>query len=208
MALDHFFKKSVIVVSGVGQSGKTTFANRLLVNGDYSTRFVFDPENEAAEKFGLTPTRTEYDLAAHLVRGWVLFDPEPLFGSNYEAAFGFFCEWVNEKSAVLPGKKIVMVDEVWKLCPNRTIPGELNNIVRTSRKRGLASVFLSQTPNELPGVILNEATEFVCFRLQSEPALALAERRGFSRSVVGSLPNVHFVSRSDLGGQLAGRIPF
>lgn len=206
--MDKEFKKSVTVIGGVGQSGKTTFANRMLVNGDYSVRFVFDPENEAATKFGLTPTRTEFDLAAHLVRGWILFDPEHLFGSNYEGAFEFFCEWVFEKSEQLPGNKIVMVDEVWKLCPNRTIPGELNNIVRTSRKRSLASVFLSQTPNELPGVILNEATEFVAFRLQNEAALSLVEKRGFDRELVASLPNTHFVSRTDLGGEMIGRIPF
>ena len=208
MALDHDFQKSVNVIAGVGQSGKTTFGNRLLANGDFTVRFVFDPENEAAERFGLAPTRSEFDLAAHLVRGWVLFDPEEIFGSNYETAFEFFCEWVFAKAAQLPGAKILMVDEVWKLCPNRTIPAELANIVRTGRKRGLASVFLTQTPNELPGVILNEVTEFVAFRLQSEAALTLAERRGFDRSELASLANLNFISRTDLGGERRGALKF
>ncbi len=208
MALDHDFQKSVNVIAGVGQSGKTTFGNRLLANGDFSVRFIFDPENEAAERFGLVPTRTEFDLVTHLLRGWVLFDPEFLFGSNYEAAFEFFCEWVFAKAAQLPGAKILMVDEVWKLCPNRTIPNELANIVRTGRKRGLASVFLTQTPNELPGVILNEVTEFVAFRLQSEAALTLAERRGFVREDLASLANLSFISRTDLGGERRGALTF
>ena len=208
MALDHDFKKSVTTIGGVGQSGKTTFGNRLLVNGDYDFRFVFDPENEAAEKFCLEPTRTEFDLAAHLIRGWVLFDPEHLFGSNYEAAFDFFCEWTYAKCAQLPGAKAFMVDEVWKLCPNRTIPFDLNNIVRTGRKRGMASMFLTHTPNELPGVIINETTEFVSFRLQSEPALNLAEKRGFVRSELETLPNCHFVSRTELGGEKRGELWF
>lgn len=208
MALDHDFQKSVNVIAGVGQSGKTTFGNRLLANGDFTTRFIFDPENEAAERFGLAPTRSEFDLVSHLFRGWVLFDPEELFGSNYETAFEFFCEWVFAKAAQLPGAKILMVDEVWKLCPNRTIPAELANIVRTGRKRGLASVFLTQTPNELPGVILNEVTEFVAFRLQSEAALALAERRGFNRDELASLANLNFISRTDLGGERRGAPTF
>ena len=206
--MDHDFKKSVNVIGGVGQSGKTTFANRLLVNGDFDFRFVFDPENEAAEKFKLSPTRSEYDLATHLIRGWIFFDPEALFGSDYERAFAFFCEWVYAKCAELPGSKIIMVDEVWKLCPNRTIPTELSNIVRTGLKRGLASMFLTQTPNELPGVILNEVTEFVSFRLQSEAALTLADKRGFNRDELANLPNVHFVSRSELGSETRGVMKF
>lgn len=206
--LNHRFQKSVTVIGGVGQSGKTTFGNRFLVNGAFQFRFVFDPENEAAQRFGLAPTRTAYDLHAHLVRGWVLFDPEALFGSDYERAFDFFCEWVYAKSAQLSGAKAFMVDEVWKLCPNRTIPFDLSNIVRTGRKRGMASVFLTQTPNELPGVILNEVTEFVTFRLQSEAALNLVEKRGFQREEVAALPNLRFVSRSDLGGEARGELQF
>ena len=208
MALDHDFQKSVNVIAGVGQSGKTTFGNRLLANGDFTVRFIFDPENEAAERFGLEPTRTGFDLVSHIHRGWVLFDPEVLFGSNYESAFEFFCEWVFAKAAQLPGAKILMVDEVWKLCPNRTIPAELANIVRTGRKRGLATMFLTQTPNQLPDVILNEVTEFVAFRLQSEPALALVERRGFDRAEVTGLANLNFISRTELGGAARGALTF
>lgn len=208
MAMDHRFQKSVTVIGGVGQSGKTTFGNRFLVNGEFQLRFIFDPENEAAERLGLAPTRTEFDLLAHLLRGWILFDPEYLFGCDYERAFDFFCEWVFAKCEQLPGAKAFMVDEVWKLCPNRTIPYDLSNIVRTGRKRGMASVFLTQTPNELPGVILNEVTEFVAFRLQSEAALTLAEKRGFNRQEIATLPNLHFVSRSDLGGEARGVLRF
>lgn len=208
MPLELDTKRTVIVCAGCGNSGKTTFALRLLVNGNYSVRFVFDPDGEAAQRFGLTPTRTLFDLAAHLLRGFVLFDPETLFGADYESGFKFFCEWVYEKCAALPGHKILYVDEVWKLCPNRTIPDELANCVRTSRKRGLATMFSTQTPNELPGVILNEVTEFVAFRLQSEPALALAEKRGFIREQVAALPDLHFISRTDRGGELRGQLRF
>ncbi len=160
----------------MGQSGKATFGNRFLANGDFQFRFVFDPEY--------------------------------LFGSDYERAFGFFCEWVYAKCEQLPGAKAFMVDEVWKLCPNRTIPFDLSNIVRTGRKRGMASMFLTQTPNELPGVILNEVMEFVAFRLQSDPALTLVEKRGFKREEIAALPNLHFVFRTELGGEARGVLKF
>ncbi len=206
--LDLRVQRSVTVIAGSGRTGKTTCGNLYLVNAPFDFRFVFDPENEASQRLNLSPTLTEFDLAAHLVRGVVLFDPSHLFGSNYEAAFAFFCDWVFAKCAALPGKKVLMVDEVWKLCPNRTIPTEFANCIRTGSKRGLATMLLSQTPNELPGLVMNEVSEFISFRLQSSPALALAGRYGFDEDEVKSLPDLHFVSRTDQGGELRGRLTF
>ena len=46
------------------------------------------------------------------------------------------------------------------------------------------------------------------FRLQSEAALTLAEKRGFNRDELANLPNVHFVSRSELGSETRGVLKF
>lgn len=206
MELQVESQRIVTVCAGVGSSGKTTFALRYLANQNFACRFIFDPEGEAAQRLQLEPTCDAFDLARHIVRGWVLFHPEKLFGSNFEAAFAFFCEWVFEKSRLFPGQKILMVDEVWKLCPNRTITSELQDCVRTGRKRELETLFNTQTPNQLPDVILNEVSEFVAFRLQSNPALTLAEARGFKREELATLPDLSFVARTDRGGELRGRI--
>jgi len=60
----------------------------------------------------------------------------------------------------------------------------------------------------LPGVILSEVTGFVAFRLQSDSALALAEWRGFTRDELAALPDRHFISRTDRGGERRGAIRF
>lgn len=69
-------------------------------------------------------------------------------------------------------------------------------------------MFLTRAPNELSGEILNEVTGFVAFRLQSEAALVLVERRGFERAEVAALANLNFIARTELGGAARGALRF
>jgi len=57
----------------------------------------------------------------------------------------------------------------------------------------------AQLPNKLNGSILNKCSEFVCFRLQFEKALDVAAERGFNREEIQRLPDLHFVSKTDVG---------
>src|SRR5207248_9942065 len=90
-----------------------------------------------------------------------------------EEAFSFFCDWAWEKSAQLPGRKVIQIDEVWRYCSPHKIPVELSNILQSGRKVGLHLWVNTQEPNRLNSSILNGASEFVCFKLQSAPALDL-----------------------------------
>src|SRR5205823_5520157 len=62
-------KRSVTICAGVGQSGKSTFAFRYLINGDFTARFIFDPEGEAAQRLQLAPARDVYELGLALCNG-------------------------------------------------------------------------------------------------------------------------------------------
>ncbi len=199
-------KRNVIVCAGCGQTGKSTFALRYLLNAPIDFRFIFDPEEEYAQRLGLAPARTAHELSMALMRGWVLFDPHDLFPGRRDEAFAFFCEWTFDKCSALPGKKMLGVDEVWKYCSPQSIPPELATVCQTARKRGLGLLVNTQHPTKLNGSILSEVSEFVCFRLQYERALTLAAERGFNPDQVQALPDLHFISRTDQGGELRGAI--
>ena len=80
-------------------------------------------------------------------------------------------------------------------------------VAHTRRKRGLALMVNTQRPNKLNGSILNEVSEFVCFRLQEDNALARAKEHGFDLDELNGLPDLQFVARKvDSGGGLRGRI--
>lgn len=200
-------KRTVIVCAGVQGTGKSTFALRYLVNAPLEYRFIFDPEEEYAQRLRLEPARDAYGLSLQLCRGWVLFDPHLQFAGRLDAAFAFWCEWVFTMAERLPGRKILVVDEAWKYVTARTHPIELEACVRSGRKRGLQCIFNTQTPNLLHGTIRNECSELVCFRLSDGNCLEMPAQRGFDIEQVRTLPDLHFISRNlDTGGQLAGAL--
>src|SRR5262245_56855138 len=113
--------RNVTVCAGVSGSGKSTFVCRLLVNGDYSTVYLFDPEpgefdpniGEYAGRLGLQRARDAWELNLALCRGWVPFDPHTLFPGRMKEALIFLCDWAWETSVAIPGEKIIVIDEVW-----------------------------------------------------------------------------------------------
>lgn len=207
--------RNVTICAGVSGTGKSTFGIRYLVNADLAVRFLFDAEsserdpsqNEFSHRLQLPPAGSAYDLGLALCRGWVPFDPHQLFAGRLEDAFSFFCEWAWEKSALIPGKKVIVVDEVWRYCSPQKIPAALSNIVQSGRKVGLHLFVNTQEPNRLNSSIVNGASECVCFKLQSGSALERVTEYGFDPLEVAGLPEMHFVARNlDSGGELRGKI--
>jgi len=199
-------KRTVTVVAGCGRTGKSTFALRYLVNAKLDARFIFDPEGEYAQRLQLTPARDLFDLAVQLCRGWVVFDPHEMFPGQLGEAFTWFCAWSFACSEKMPGEKVLLVDEVWKYANPQKMPIELATVCQTGSKRGLGLMVNTQLPNKLNGSLLNECSEFVCFRLQFEKALDVAQEFGFDREEIRAMPELQFVSRTDVGAELRGRI--
>lgn len=208
MPLQFDSKRSVTICCGLQGTGKSTFAIRYLLNAPgLGVRFCFDPEGEFSKRLKLAPASDGYALGLQLCQGWVIFDPHLLFPGRVTEAFAFFCEWAFAKSELLPGNKVLVVDEVWKYCTPQAIPTELQLVTQTGRKRGLALLVNTQQPNKINGSILNEVSEMVCFRLQFDKALEKVQEYGFNPDELKALPDLQFVSRNlDSGGELRGKI--
>lgn len=208
--------RNVTIVAGVSSSGKSTFALRYLVNAKLTARFLFDPDagefnprlGEFADRLKLPPARDVYELGLALCDGWVPYDPHHFFPGRPEVGFQFFCEWAFEKCGEIPGEKVLVVDEAWQYCSPQSIPQELANVARTGRKVGLRLMIITQEPNRLNASLINAASEVVCFRLQSDPALNTVKRDWqMDPEEIKALAPLHFVARNmDTGGELRGRI--
>lgn len=206
-------QRNVTVAAGVSGTGKSLFGRRLLLNGDYSARFLFDAEfserdrtkTEFSDWLDLPPARNGYELGLGLCNGWVCFDPHAQFAGRLDAAVKFFCEWSYEMSAKLPGEKLIVIPEVWRYCRPQGIPQELANIVQSGRRVGLHLLVDTQEPNRLNSSILNGVSEFVAFKLQSNLALGVTDDFGFDREQVAALKQFEFISRDlDGGGERRG----
>jgi hypothetical protein len=208
-------KRAVTIIAGLSSYGKNTFMSRFLLNADLSARYIFDPDpgefnpdlGEFAHRFSLDPTQDPYELALHLCRGWICFDPHLMFRGRPGDGLNFFCEWAYEKSFELPGEKAIVVDEIWKYCSPHKIPEGIQTAALSGRKPHVQLYCLTQEPNRLNNTLKSAASEIVCFRLQGTPALDYAEEYGFNREEVANLQQFQWVARNiDSGGELRGII--
>lgn len=207
--------RNITICAGVSNSGKSTFALRYLVNAKLAVRYIFDPApgefnpnvGEFSERLGLPAARTGYELGLGLCKGWVCFDPHTLFPGRLAEAFNFFCDWAWETSLTIPGPKVLVVDEAWLYQTNQSIPTELQMIVQSGRKRGLALLITIQEPNRLNSALRNGVSEMVCFQLQSNLALKCVADYGFRPEELPGLVPLNFIARNlDSGGELRGKI--
>ena len=188
-------------------SGKTTFALRYLLNVSAACRFIFDFKGEFAARLALPHASTAAQLEAALASRWVCFNPHPMFRGDLKAAFAFFCQWAYDAAKRGPGKKVVMVDELWLFCSPNQIPPELAALAQMGRAEAVELVALTQTPQKIHASITGQATELVCFRLQEELALDQVEELGADREAVQALPLGSFVAWNRISrGGLRGTV--
>lgn len=200
-------RPSTTIVGGKSGSGKTTFSLRYLVNAPVTLRAIFCPDSQAADRLGLAMAETPEELAAAADDGWALFDPHQMFPGDVAAGFRWFCSWTFWAATQRAGRKVLLVDEVWRYCDPRRIPDELALVIQTGRVHGLEQVFCTQRPNRLNEAITNEATEAVWFRLQGRNALEVVKNLDGDPDEVSSLPPGCFVSYDlERGGTLRGRV--
>jgi hypothetical protein len=112
-----------------------------------------------------------------------------------------------------PGRKLVVIPEVWRHCNPDSIPPELALLSQAGRELGIELVTDTQHPERLNPSLTGAATEIVTFRLQDRASLrnleGILSASGISADVsqVSALPLGAFVAWNRLsGGTLNGRV--
>lgn len=189
-------------------SGKSTFAYRYLLNAPAACRFIFDDQGRAATRLQIPPCYTAAQLEAALATRWVIFNPRQMFqDGDYKSAFRYFCSWAFHCSKRAPGKKFVLVDEIWQWQDRDTIPRELDTLVRLGREENLELVTATQSPSEVSASITGQCTELVSFLLAEPKELACVQRLGLDAREIAGFPPGTYVSLNRLSrGRLSGKL--
>ncbi len=206
--IDYAHRRAVTLVCGSSGTGKTTFALRYLVNAQsLACRFLWDPDGQLSDRLGLACAVSIEELNASMADGWSIFDPNTMFPGRHVEGLAWWAGWVFGTAATLPGKKVMLVDEVWRYCNNAAIPQSLAECIQTGRVRGLDCMFATQRPNRLNESVTNEVTECVTFRLQGANALRVVGELGAPVDRVSRLARGEWISTStETGAELSGRL--
>lgn len=204
---DYTLPPCSTLLCGMTGSGKTTFALRYLQNVSAACRFVFDDLGQCAARLKMPHAGTAAELEGALQARWVLFNPHRMFPGDTAGAFRFFCQWTYDCARRGPGKKVLLVDELWKFCSPNQIPKELAIVAQTGRVENLELLTATQLPHKIHASITGQSTEMVCFRLDEPLALDKVEELGADRDLVQSLPLGGFAAWNRLSrARLEGRV--
>jgi hypothetical protein len=204
---DYTLPPANTLIVGMTGSGKTTFALRYLLNAPAACRFIFDDQGKAATRLRLRPVYTAAELEIALATRWVVFNPHRMFPGDTKQAFRFFCQWVYDVSQRGPGKKLLLVDEVWQWQDNNQIPRELALCAQTGREEHIELVLATQLPHKVNAAITGQSTELVCFRVDERLALQCVRDLRGDPEAVQALPMGHFIAYNRLsGGRLSGKV--
>jgi hypothetical protein len=212
---------SLTLICGRSDYGKSTFGFTYLLNAPAACRFVFDDQGRDARRMeewglGIRPCFTGTDLEAAVASRWVVFNPSRMFPDDFECkrGFAFFCDWVYQVSCRGPGKKFLLVNEMWRFQDRENIPGELAKIVLAGREENIELVCCTSVPHQVNSAITGQSTELVCFGLgesvqgeRLDPALAKVQQLGISADAVRALPKGSFIARNrQSGSMLSGKV--
>ena len=125
----------ITFLAGMTGSGKTTFALRYLLNVQAACRFVFDDLGQVSSRLKIPHASTAAEVEAALATRWVVFNPHRMFPGQVDAAFRWFCHWSFEASRRGPGKKVILLDEIWRFCSPQSIPRKLATLSQMGAPR-------------------------------------------------------------------------
>jgi len=206
---DYASKRCVTLICGSSGTGKTSFALRYVANCQAKTRFFFDPDQEFAERLRTPGAGTACELDLATLRGCSVFDPLPIFGESTLDAVNFWAEYAWEWSEKIPGRKIVVLDELQRYSKPQAQPSKLSLLMEAGRRRGIELLLMTNRPSQINGVVWNQVTEIVCFQTQCEGAVDGLTRYGFDPAELPRLAPLHWIARNTMtGGELRGKLTF
>lgn len=211
MFLSH--KPSKILITGKSGSGKTTYFERLLLNGFRSywqTIFLYDWQGEMSQRLSLPALESLEQVPEALKGGFVIYDPAMEFEDDNET--GLFCfsklafELCKNSDEYPRYPRLFACDEMQLLMGNREIAPEIKAIMQTGRRAGLDLVCVSQQLNEMHNVLRTQTTERVTFQHEDNRVLDIMQDYGFDPGAVQMLGTGEYLWRNDRGEQGQGAL--
>lgn len=191
---DHpAFRKAIFGISG---TGKTTLFKSLLDKERARLKFIYDHQGEFSRRFKMEPCFDLEGLSRATDKGGIVcFDPVKLFKGAFDEGFMMFCQFVEEVSGYIKGRKMLITDELQKITDTSNKPTEFLTLCDVGRRLQVDVFFIAQAPNQLHNGIQNQLTEIWTFRQANENALKHLKGVGFDPEKIKNLKNGEWLWR-------------
>src|SRR5580692_9369074 len=115
-------------------AGKSHLCYRYLYSAPgVACRFIFDDLDRASTHYRVRPCQTADECEAALETRWVVYRPHKMYPDDFAEAFRFFCDWTLDACKRGPGKKLILLEEIWQWCNPHQIPKDLSRLINIGR---------------------------------------------------------------------------
>jgi hypothetical protein len=146
-------------------------------------KVVFDPDLEVSARLGWPYVTEPTGLSAAVEQKLpICFSPSGLFPGERAAGFDFLCSWLWEVKDLLPGRKLLAVDEIWRYVPTKKDPPHSFALcLEEGRKQQLDLLLVAQRYHKVHDSIRANLTELYCFQQHDSYVLDVLESDGYFR---------------------------
>lgn len=179
---------------GASGLGKTTRLCTMAREREPQFIFAFDFKGQLAEQLGGTWIHQRGQLGEQIAHGGAFYSGRDCPGLD---GFEAFCLAAYELARVLPGRKVLLVDELQNYCGTHAsaLPPSLALVIKEGRHFNLGFGFTCQTLNEIHNTIRAQLTTVCAFRHQGERATQFLESIGYDARDLVSLERGQYLEK-------------
>lgn len=187
------------LVTGMSGKGKSTLTRALVAKDKARWKFAFETfKKEYPRLMGWPLCIDEPGLKRALMAGQPsAFYSAPLFPGDRVAGFDFWIRWVYEVCKVLPGRKLVIIEEVEKITTHRNSPlaPAFAEMLDEGRAAEIDVMMIAQRVSTVSELIRAQTTEICTFQHVDGNQLKWLEREGFDPAAVAVLERGEYIWR-------------
>ena len=187
------------LITGMSGKGKSTLTRSLVAKDRARWKFAFDTYKKEFTRFlGWPLCIDEPGLKRCVVAGQPsAFYSAQLFPGNRVEGFNFWIRWVYEVGKVLPGRKLVVIEEIEKTTAHRNSPlaPAFSEMLDEGRAAEFDVVMIAQRVSTVSELARAQVTECCTFQHVDGNQLAWLEAEGFNPAAVQRLQRGEYIWR-------------
>jgi hypothetical protein len=191
--------------TGMSGKGKSTLTRSLVADDPAKWKFGFDTYKKEFTRFSGWPLCIDKPGLLRAAKLGIpsAFYSAPLFPGNRIAGFDFWIRWVYEVGKVLPGRKLVVIEEIEKTTAHRN--SNLAPAFAEMLDEGRAAQFdvwmIAQRVSTVSELIRAQTTQITTFQHIDGNQLDWLAAEGFDRAAVERLERGQYITRDRETGE-------